>query len=43
MKIASFIWIFPYLNLPNMFLNPIQKESQITHSLRHALYFVKNF
>lgn len=26
-----------------MFLNPIQKERQITHSLRHALYFVKIF
>ena len=39
MKIASFIGIFPYLNLPNIFLNPIQKESQITHGLKtHSIF-----
>ena len=39
----SSVWIFPYPNLPNMFMNQGQPESQIIHGLRDILHFVKNF
>lgn len=43
MKIGQFYLNIPVSKLTKYVLKSNTKERQITHSLRHALYFVKNF
>ena len=40
-KVMSSVWIFPYLNILNIFLNLVP-ECHITHGLRDTLHCVKN-